>query len=183
MKFKKTPYIQHFAGLNLCPLSAKGNGKFNKKYFYWEFDAKPSIFSKVYRILLIWDFKYVAPKIFILDNELYTTEQNRKIPHLYDREKIQLCLYYPQYSEFNEMMPLCDTIIPWTYLWLQYYEEWLYSNVWKGGNAPHAGILDTENISEVSNEVDNPLKNIYVKKSIIDKIYYKRKKKFNLESF
>ena len=178
MKFIKTPYIQHYAGLKLCTLSANGYGEYNKTNFYWEFDVKPSKFSKIYRILLIWDFKYKAPKVFILNNEVVKVGKTRIIPHLYDREKIQLCLYYPQYSEYNELMPLCDTIIPWTYRWLQYYEEWLYSNEWKGGDAPHPVSLNVESEDEIIHEISNSTK--YIKKSTIDKIYSKRKKIFDL---
>jgi len=180
LKFHKTPHIRHYAGFKTCPYSAKGNGEFSKGYFYWEFDAKPSYFSKIYRVLLIWDFKYLAPKIFILDNELHNIGQSRKIPHLYDREKIQLCLYYPQYSEFNEMMPLCDTIIPWTYLWLQYYEEWVYSDDWKGGDAPHAEISSAEENFDSTQESNKVKK---VKKAVTDIIYARRKKAFDIETY
>jgi hypothetical protein len=30
-------------------------------------------------------------------------------------------------------MRLDHTIVPWTALWLFYFEEWLISNDWKGG--------------------------------------------------
>ena len=28
---------------------------------------------------------------------------------------------------------ISETIVPWTFLWLWYFEEWLASDVWKGG--------------------------------------------------
>lgn len=30
-------------------------------------------------------------------------------------------------------MRLDHTVVPWTLLWLFYFEEWLESNDWKGG--------------------------------------------------
>jgi hypothetical protein len=30
-------------------------------------------------------------------------------------------------------MRIDDTIVPWVYLWLAYFEEWLWSDDWKGG--------------------------------------------------
>ena len=30
-------------------------------------------------------------------------------------------------------MRIDQTIVPWTILWLFYFEEWLDSNEWKGG--------------------------------------------------
>lgn len=179
MKFTKTPHIRHYAGLKVCPLSSNGSGEFSKKYFYWEFDLKASTFGQIYRILIIWDFKYVAPKVYILDKKLHKIGQNRKIPHLYCREKIQLCLFYPKYKEFNELMSLCETIIPWIRLWLQYFEEWLYSNDWKGGGAPHAEISNYDNEGDMIATLDTSLEKIYIKKSLEDKIYDKRKKYFD----
>jgi hypothetical protein len=180
LKFTKTPHIRHYAGLKLCPLSSNGSGEFFKNYFYWEFNLKPSPFGQIYRILIIWDFKFVAPKVYILDKKLHNIGENRIIPHLYCREKIQLCLFYPRYKEFNELMSLCDTIIPWTRLWLQYYEEWLYSDDWKGGDAPHPINSNVEREDEIIQEISSSSQKIYVKKSVEDKIYAKRKNIFDL---
>jgi len=30
-------------------------------------------------------------------------------------------------------MMLIETVIPWSFLWLFYFEEWLVSDVWSGG--------------------------------------------------
>ncbi len=38
-------------------------------------------------------------------------------------------------------MRLDQTIVPWTALWLFYFEEWLESNEWKGGGE-HPGDTD-----------------------------------------
>jgi len=180
LKSKTTPHIRYragYAGLKFCPLSSNGKGEFTKNYFYWEFEAKPTIFSKIYRVLLIWDFQFAAPKVYILNNELHEVELTKRIPHLYCREKIQLCLYYPEYEEFNKYMSLCETIIPWTYRWLQYYEEWLFSGKWKGGDAPHNIVSGNErgaSLEQVSHTVKHN------KKSITDRIYKQRKEAFEL---
>ncbi len=183
MKSKKPSYAQHFVNLGQCSLSANGSEKFEKEYFYWEFDLKPSLFSKTYRVLLIWDYKLTAPKVYILNNELHDVSKEKIIPHLYSREKVQLCLYYPKYKEFNVYMSLCETIIPWTYLWLSYYEEWQYSGEWKGG-----GVHPEVNSSTEAEESITPLKKFRsfkqlkkkkIKKSLTDKIYGRRKKHFD----
>lgn len=178
MKHRQTPHIRYragYAGLKFCPLSSNGSGEFTKDYFYWEFDAKPSTFSKKYRVLLVWDFKFVAPKVYILDNELREVELTKTIPHLYNREKMELCLYFPDYNEFDRSMSLCESIIPWTYLWLQYYEEWLYSGEWKGGDAPHPEVTDSNDGSGVQGS-DKRKK---IRKPVTDIIYEKRKKVFD----
>jgi len=176
-KFNKPQYHQHFIGLKCCPLSANGSGKLEKDYFYWEFDAKPSDFSRIYKVLLIWEFNKVAPKVYILNKELHDVTKEKVIPHLYSQEKIQLCLYYPLYNEFSRSMSLCETFIPWIYWWISYYEEWLNSGVWKGGGKEHEIKKQDKKISplkkvKVSKKI---LRNKKPRKTLIDMIYKRRK--------
>ena len=176
-KFHKPQYYQHFISLKQCPLSSNGTGKLEKNYFYWEFDVKPSDFSKVYRVLLIWDINKVAPSVYILNTELYKVAKERNIPHLYSQEQIRLCLYYPTYNEFSRSMSLCETIIPWIYWWLSYYEEWLYSGEWKGGGI-HPEVNQKEKKASPLKKVIMKKKKKKFKKSTIDKIYEKRRKAY-----
>ena len=57
----------------------------------------------------------------------------RRIPHLYQQKPPRLCLYLPRTYEWQSWMRLDQTIVPWTALWLFYFEEWLASDDWKGG--------------------------------------------------
>lgn len=176
-KFNKPQYHQHFISLKKCPLSSNGSGKLEKNHFYWEFDIKPSDFSKVYRILFIWEFSKVSPRVYILNNEIHNVAKEKSIPHLYSQEQIRLCLYYPTYNEFSRSMSLCETIIPWTYWWLSYYEEWLFSGEWKGGGIHLETIQTDKKISPLKKiAVNRRLKKKKDKKSDIDKIYEKRRK-------
>ena len=178
-KYSNHTHTEHFSSLKLCPLSSNGSGALEKKYFYWEFDAKPSDFSRVYKVLLIWDFTQNAPKVYILNEEVLEVSKIKNIPHIYDKEKVQLCLYHPSYQEFSSSMSLCETIIPWTNLWISYYEEWLYSGEWKGGGE-HPKPVKKKKISPLKKiKVPRKFKKKRVKKSLIDIVYEKRKKYFN----
>lgn len=126
-------YPQHFISLRLCPLSSTGRGQLKKDSFYWNFEIKPSSFSRVYKISLRWNFNDTSPKVYILNDEVHQVAKEKRIPHLYCQKKIELCLYYPSSNGFSTKDPLCRTIVSWTYLWILYYEEWLYSGEWKGG--------------------------------------------------
>lgn len=171
---------QHFKSLTLCPLSSNGSGSIEKDYFYWEFDVKPSTFSRVYRVLLIWDFSKNNPRVYILNEEVHKVANKRVIPHLYSQEKIQLCLFKPSYNQFSMSMSLCETIIPWTYLWISYYEEWLYSDEWKGGGI-HPESTKEKKLTSPSKKVKvnaRRVKNKKYKKLLVDKIYEKRKKNY-----
>lgn len=44
-----------------------------------------------------------------------------------------LCLYRPSKNEWDSPMSLADTVLPWTSLWLFYYEIWLATGEWLGG--------------------------------------------------
>lgn len=70
-------------------------------------------------------------KIRVLNPILILNGIDPEIPHMYSQET--LCLYMPKYSEFKRKDYISDTIIPWTYLWLYYYEVWHTTGEWKGG--------------------------------------------------
>jgi len=134
MSVYKIPTLaEHYRSLKFCPLSKEGRGQINQNQFYWEFDMKPSTFSKIYTIHIVWKKSEIYPNIFVLNQEVKEVSKTRTIPHLYDHKKIELCLFYPSYNQFNKSMSLSKTIIPWIKLWLIYYEYWLFSDEWKGG--------------------------------------------------
>lgn len=70
-------------------------------------------------------------QVRILKPILILNETENKIPHMYSQET--LCLYMPKYAEFTRKNYISATIIPWTYLWLYYYELWHTTGEWKGG--------------------------------------------------
>jgi hypothetical protein len=49
----------------------------------------------------------------------------------------------PGEGEWTSAMRLDQTVVPWSILWLFYFEEWLVSNDWKGGGV-HPGDNDDE---------------------------------------
>jgi hypothetical protein len=73
------------------------------------------------------------PQIFIDGPDLHALAGGRRIPHLYQQKPPKLCLYLPRTYEWQSWMRLDQTIVPWTVLWLFYFEEWLASDDWKGG--------------------------------------------------
>lgn len=102
-------------------------------YFWFEFSIKPTPISEEYRILLI---KFIAhnPYIYLLYPMFPKVGSSRyPVPHNYNHEKQRLCLTFPSYDEWGKNVALPDAYLPWTILWLYYYEEWLYSGEWKGG--------------------------------------------------
>lgn len=72
-----------------------------------------------------------TPKLKIVSPSLLKNEKGEDPPHLYPNG--DLCLYRPKYNEFTKKDYLADTVIPWTSLWLYYYEIWQTTGEWQGG--------------------------------------------------
>jgi hypothetical protein len=105
--------------------------RWHKNRVTWVGHLQPSSLSRLYRIKMIYSLES-PPKVRVLVPSL-TDEADREeaIPHLY--ESGDLCLYHPKKHEWNRQMYLSKTIIPWTSLWLFYYEIWSITGEWLGG--------------------------------------------------
>ena len=98
----------------------------------WRYSATPSPLSRDYDIRI--EFRQGGrPKIFVDGPDLHVLAGGRRIPHLYQQKPPRLCLYLPRTYEWQSWMRLDQTVVPWTTLWLFYFEEWLASDDWKGG--------------------------------------------------
>ncbi len=93
-------------------------------------ELQPTSRSLVYHFVLKYNL-IEKPKTKIISPTLIKNGKGETIPHLYPGEN--LCLYHPKYYEFSRTEFLCDTIIPWTSLWLYYYEVWHTTDEWLGG--------------------------------------------------
>lgn len=56
-------------------------------------------------------------------------------PHVY--RDGSLCLYWPVEWRWAAGESLAETIVPWTALWLYFYELWLTTGEWLGPSSPH----------------------------------------------
>ena len=91
---------------------------------------QPTARSPLYSFLLQYSLSK-KPSIRIVSPRLVRNEQNEIIPHMYSQK--YLCLYQPKYREFQQFDSLSKTVIPWTSLWLYYYELWHLTGKWLGG--------------------------------------------------
>ncbi len=98
----------------------------------WRGTLQPSETSSLYVVKVIYPIPS-SPKVWILSPKL---EPNA--PHRYEDDS--LCLYHPDDRSWTADRFISKTIVPWTALWLAFYEMWLKSGVWYGPEAPHNGI-------------------------------------------
>jgi hypothetical protein len=96
----------------------------------WTGTIRPSAISESYKIKICYSLNKV-PRVWVISPELVKGPNGEKIPHIYSKN--ELCLYYPKYWEWNKNMVIAETILPWSSLWLYYYELWHATGQWLGG--------------------------------------------------
>lgn len=122
---------------------AQQSSAIKAKYFDWrvEFDAvslvavgklRPTPRSEAYEVeVRLGIKKNDSIQVRILSPKLVANKNGGKIPHMYLQKT--LCLFMPKYAEFKKTDYISNTIIPWTSLWLYYYELWHSTGKWLGG--------------------------------------------------
>ena len=108
----------------------------------WRFVTSPTAFSRRYRVRIEYR-QGAVPSVFVEEPDLVDLAGGRRLPHVYTQKPPRLCLYLPGEGQWTSAMRLDQTVVPWSILWLFYFEEWLVSNEWKGGGV-HPGDNDDE---------------------------------------
>ncbi|MFN3725438.1 MAG: hypothetical protein ACK4SZ_03955 [Allosphingosinicella sp.] len=112
--------------------AVSGSGTLEPGRLTWRYAASPTPLSRSYDLRL--DFRQGdIPRIIVEAPDLLALSSGRDLPHVYEQAPPRLCLYLPGVGEWASDMRLDRTVIPWSVLWLFYFEEWLLSGDWKGG--------------------------------------------------
>ena len=90
----------------------------------WRGTLQPRSLSSKYRVAISYK-PCCYPKVRVVAPELLPSS-----PHLW-KDKT-LCLFYPKEQPWRQDMLIAQTILPWTALWLYYYELWLDVGKWLG---------------------------------------------------
>lgn len=109
----------------------------------WEFDARPSPLSRSYR-LRIRQKRNAAPEVIVVRPNLNELAGGRLLPHVYSYKPVALCLHFPDNHEWTANKAIADTIVPWAYLWLFYFEHWLATEEWLGGGRHPGDELESQ---------------------------------------
>jgi hypothetical protein len=98
----------------------------------WRGTLQPRDISQVYNVLIKYnpDFKPIV----------WVTKPNIKpdAPHIYKDKS--LCLWWYKEWNWSPDQNIALTLVPWTALWLYYYEIWLDTGEWLAPSAPHNPI-------------------------------------------
>lgn len=128
------------------------NAKVSKKSwdsFEVVLEIQPTPLSEFYNVKICY-IKGRLVKVFVIDKKLQIAKNRKKLPHVYNTERQQLCLYSPSKKEWVSSKYISETIIPWASEWLYYYELWLPEGKWYGGG--HNEYLNEVNNKMLKNE-------------------------------
>lgn len=110
----------------------RGHGAVKNGILVWVFDVKPTLLSRTYQLRIHFK-KLGSPDVLVLNPNLNELAGERHLPHVYSSNPVKLCLHFPRHGEWAIDKSIADTIVPWAYLWLNYFEHWLATNEWQGG--------------------------------------------------
>lgn len=91
----------------------------------------PTDNSMVYTVEILCTVGRTKVEVFVRNPDIDKMADGKKIPHRYSNKS--LCLFYPYYEEWKYSEKWADTIVPWTCLWLYYFELWVATGEWLGG--------------------------------------------------
>jgi len=120
---------QQFMLLKNNPLCL-GEGKVHLGKMDWTYQSQSSPLGRTYTVEIQFQAGS-SPDIFVREPDIQLLAGDRDLPHVY-HAPLRLCLYRPEKQQWHSKLRIDRTIIPWTALWLYYFEEWLESNDWKG---------------------------------------------------
>lgn len=108
--------------------------------FTYSFDVRPTPLSDSYRLKI--DYKeHSFPKVYVVfPKPLKLAVGAERLPHTYDTKRQLLCLFTPNYGEWNDTMLIANTIVHWAIEWLYYYENWVYTGKWLGGGHGNSDV-------------------------------------------
>jgi len=155
-----------------------GNGHLFPSYFYWECNICPTPLSRTYRVLIFFGSDQI-PRAFVLDPNLKKLADGKIIPHLYNQSRAHLCLYYPSAHEWDASMSIANNFVPWIYLWLMYFEQWLATGEWYGGGIHFDPPVGNVRVKKLKNRI-RPKK--YPIRDLSYSVRDKRLKAFKKES-
>jgi len=109
-----------------------GTGKLHPGALTWTYRGRPSVVGRLYTLELQYQ-QGEFPDVVVCNPDLSILANGKDLPHVYEQDPPRLCLFLPWTDEWTPQRTLVDTVMPWSVLWLYYFEVWLRSGEWTGG--------------------------------------------------
>lgn len=141
-KFFKSPLNVAVQLINLKNKLPVKNDRIAAGYLEFDIDIQPTDASKKYTANIKYR-KGHHPEVYLKNQGILLNKEEVKEkmpPHCYkrvfvskDNEYVKLCLFRPKHKEWSPEHYLSETIVPWTWEWLYFYEIWRITGNWLGG--------------------------------------------------
>src|SRR5690349_9488719 len=112
--------LQQLINLKLSPI-CEGYGAVRLGRLTWHCAAQPEPLARVYPPRIEYQ-QGCAPEVYVVQPHLSQRADGRKLPHVYAQDPARLCLYLPGTGEWSQSKRISETIVPWSLLWLWYFE-------------------------------------------------------------
>lgn len=129
INFHKQPISLAHQVLEMRKYFPNLKASWHKNVVRWVGVLQPGALTQRYRIQITHQL-HRNPEVVVLNPKL-VADATGKIPHTYPGRR--LCLFHPDKQEWNQQKYIATTIVPWTSLWLTYYELWRVTGDWLGG--------------------------------------------------
>lgn len=128
---KQPPVSMAVQALWLHKLFPEGKTATGRNSVSWRGNISPGDYARTYSIEMLYK-QDSSPKVWVREPNLKELAGGRPLPHVYNSDDQLLCLYLPNCGFWSDDKLLAQTILPWTCLWLHYFELWLVTNEWHG---------------------------------------------------
>lgn len=108
-----------------------GAGAIRANRLTWKTSIQPTPLARRYQTSINYMLGNM-PTVQIDEPALEGLAEGRALPHIY-LNPLRLCLHLPGIEDWSAKKRIDQTIVPWAYIWLYYFEDWLSTDDWKGG--------------------------------------------------
>jgi hypothetical protein len=116
--------------IRMRALHPQFKSRLSRSAIIWIGPITPMDVSRTYTIKVQYRLNK-HPSVLVVDPPLRKRSEGEPILHIYKGG--YLCLHRPKYLEWTPQDYIAETIIPWTALWLYFYEVWHATGEWLGG--------------------------------------------------
>ena len=129
-RFQTTPPLSMTAqATGLRHVFPNGEVKATHNELRWRGELSPDEYSRTYVVEMRYR-RDEKPLVWVRTPDLHPLTGGRRLPHVYDDELQQLCLFFPRCGLWHPARALSQTILPWTCYWLRLFELWIVTDDW-----------------------------------------------------
>ncbi|SRR5581483_1179439 len=107
----------------------QGTTRLRRHSVGWLGEVYPGDYSRTYTVELLYK-QGGHPTVWVRKPDLKPLIGQRRLPHVYDQETQELCLYLPDCGFWTPQKAIASTIMAWACLWLRNFELWIITNNW-----------------------------------------------------